>query len=243
EALPQAAELFLLTAIERHALAVLAQPHHRKAEVGLDPLLVEAQPDQLAADEVRQHRSDNGIRERRPHEIARNIEAPELERSGQSPQDDDEGDERHDGREQAEREAAGVIDEEVQVLRNALVGVVGAAVEELHAVVRLVLYPILEEVVSEPGAPLDLQHLQEPLPVYGHDDPNESEHTELAELEDEIRLVLLLEGVVEIAPPVVEQDIHVDHGKHQSDNEDEQAERLAALLRHPVGLGKCPESL
>ena len=177
------------------------------------------------------------------YEVTRNIETPQLERSGQPPQDDDEGDERHDRREQAEREAAGELDKDVQVLRDALVGVVGAAVEELHAVVRLVLHPLLQEVVREPGAPFDLQHLQEPHPIDREDDPHEREHAELAELVEKLRLILLFEGVVEVAVPVVELDLHVDHGERQGDHEDEQAERLAALLGYPVGLRKCPESL
>ncbi len=58
EALPQPAELFVLAAVERHAFAVLAQAHEREAEVGFHALLVEVQPDELAADVVRQQRAD-----------------------------------------------------------------------------------------------------------------------------------------------------------------------------------------
>jgi hypothetical protein len=135
------------------------------------------------------------------------------------------------GREQAQRNVARVVDEHVQVVGDALVRVVRAAVEELDAVVRLVLHPFLEEVIGEPGAPFDLQHLQEPQAIHRHDDPGEGEHAELPELVEKLRLILLLEGVVEIAVPVVELDLHVDHGEHQSDYKDEQAERPAALRR------------
>ena len=75
----------MLAPVQGHAFAVLAQPHEREAEVGLDALLVVVQTDQLAADVVREERADDGVDERRPHEIARNTEAPELRGAGQAP--------------------------------------------------------------------------------------------------------------------------------------------------------------
>ena len=121
-------------------------------------------------------------------------------------------------------------------------GIVGAAVEKLHAVVRLILHPVGEEMVREPGAPLDLQHLQEIQPVHRGDDPDEREQREHAELSEKFGFVAVLEGVVELAVPVVELHFEPDHHQREPDHRAEQRERLGALARHPVRLREGPES-
>ena len=108
---------------------------------------------------------------------------------------------------------------------------------------RLVLHPLPKEVVCEPGAPLDLQHLEEPQAIHCHDDPDDGEQAELAELAEKLGLIAVLEGVVEVAIPVVELHFHVDHGEREPHHGDEQRERLGAPLGDPVWLGKGPESL
>ena len=60
------AELLALAAVERHAFAVLAQPHQRKAEVGLEALLVEVEADQRRPMRCVSTGADDGVDERRP---------------------------------------------------------------------------------------------------------------------------------------------------------------------------------
>ena len=76
EALAQAAELLALAAVQRHALAVLAQAHQRKAEIGLEALLVEVEADQRPADEVGEDGADDRVDQRDPDQVARESSTP-----------------------------------------------------------------------------------------------------------------------------------------------------------------------
>ncbi len=85
KALVEPGELFLLAAVERHSLAVLAQPHERKPEVRLEALLIEIEADERLADEVGEHAADDGVDQGRPDHVARNRDPPDLERAGNRP--------------------------------------------------------------------------------------------------------------------------------------------------------------
>jgi hypothetical protein len=135
-------------------------------------------------------------------------------------------------------------------VRDALVRVVDAcgrrragARHELHAVMRLVLHPVGEEALGEPGAPLDLQHLLEIALVDHDDDPGECEQREHADLAEELGAVPVLQRVIKVVVPGVELHLHVDRHQREPDDRREQRQALRALLRHPVRLGKGPESL
>jgi hypothetical protein len=182
------------------------------------------------------------VDQRDPNHIARNAEAGDLERARQRPQDGDERHQRDYRRQEPERKRERVLDEQAQVFRDALVGIVGALVEERQAVMRLVLHPVGEEALGQPGAPLDLQHLLEVQAIDARDDVQHRDQGELAELPEELALVLVLQRVVEIVVPGVE--LHLDPHQHQgqTDHHGEQRQALAAFAGHPVRLRQCPES-
>ncbi len=107
---------------------------------------------------------------------------------------------------------------------------------------RLVLHPVAEEAVGEPGAPFDLEHLQEVQAVDARDDPDQREQAEHAELAEEFGLVAVLEGVIEVAVPVVELHFQPDRHQRKADHRAKQREALGALARHPIRLRQAPES-
>ena len=98
EAQQQAVMLRLLAVEQGDLLGILAHPHQIEAEVGLVALLLEIQRDQRAADQMRERGADDGVDQRRPQQIAGNIEldAEQMQRrrGRQSPQNDDEGEQR-----------------------------------------------------------------------------------------------------------------------------------------------------
>jgi len=228
--------------VQRDAFAVLAQPDQRKAKVRLEALLVEVEADERPADDVGEPGAGDRVDHRDPHHIARNAEARDLERARQRPQDGDERHQRHDRRQKPERKGERVLDEQAQIFRDALVGIVGALVEKRQAVMRLVPHPVDQEALGQPGAPLDLQHLLEVQAVDGRDDVQHRDQRELAELPEELGLVLVLQRVVEIVVPGVELHLDPHQRERQPDHHGEQREALAAFAGHPVRLRQCPES-
>jgi hypothetical protein len=226
-----------------HALAVLAQPHEREAIVRLEALAVELEGDERLADRVREPGAQRCVEQREPHHVARNRDAGELERAGKRPQDGDEGSERHDRREQSQAQAQRQLDEQAQVLGDALVGVIRAAVEQLQLVIRAPGEPVLQVALVQPLAPLDLEHLAQIGAIYGEADIKERKEGEQPDEAVELVGALFLDDVIEIVVPSVEPDVQIHQPERQPDHRGEQQEALAALLRHPVGLGERPESL
>ncbi len=108
---------------------------------------------------------------------------------------------------------------------------------------RLVLHPVLEELPGHPAAPLDLQHLHEVQAIHRGHDVAQREQPELAELAEKLRLIALLEGVVEVPVPVVELHFQPHQRQGQPDYGSQQHEPLRPLLGDPVGFGQGPESL
>ena len=134
------------------------------------------------------------------------------------------------------------VDEDVQVVGDPLVRVVRAAVQQLQPVVGAVLHPVAEVALGEPAAPLDEQHLLEVLPVGDREDVDHREQRELAELPVELRLVLRLEGGVEIPVPGIEAHLVPDPGQRQRDHRDEQDQAFRALAGSPVGPDERPDA-
>ena len=241
EALAEIGELERLALVERDAFAVLAQAHERIAVVGLVALLVEVEADQRAADAVREQAADERVRDGDPHHEAGNRRAEEREALRQVPQDHDEPCERDHGRKQPDAELERLVDEEAQILGDALVRIVDAAVGELQPVIGAVAKPLGEEVLVEPGTPLDLQHLLQVDPVDAGDDPEHGDDGEAQELREEPGLVLLLQRVVKILVPEVELHLERHDGDRQPDHRGKQCEAFPALRRNPIRLRQCPE--
>ena len=131
-------DLALLALEERDLFAVFADAREIEAEVRLDRLLAEIEPGQASADELGDARRDAGVEDRDPEQKAGDLQAEDrrLQRVGDPPQDDRERDQigrrgdRLDGvivdADVAGIDAgAGAVDEAADVLRDALVGVVG----------------------------------------------------------------------------------------------------------------------
>ena len=70
EASAKAAQLVLLAAVQRYALAVLAEAHQIETEIRLVSLLVEVQRDERLADLVREPGADDRVDDRHPDHIA-----------------------------------------------------------------------------------------------------------------------------------------------------------------------------
>ena len=65
---------------ERNALGVLAQSHEREAEVRLELLLLEVQPDEWPSYAMREPGAKRRIDERRPDHIARDCQMARTQR-------------------------------------------------------------------------------------------------------------------------------------------------------------------
>ena len=74
EAVEQPLFLGRLAGKQRHFLGVLAQAHEREAEVGFIALLVEIELDQRLADEMGHPGAERRVDQRRPYEVAGNVE-------------------------------------------------------------------------------------------------------------------------------------------------------------------------
>ncbi len=129
--------LGILAAQQRNLLGVFAKPGQREAEVGFHVLALEIKADQRATDQMRDQRPGGRVEQRDPEQKAgqRDIGAGQRERLRQAPQHDGERDERRDGRDQQDREVVkpvglartvvAAVDETINVLGDALIGVVG----------------------------------------------------------------------------------------------------------------------
>ena len=242
EALAEVGVLERFAAVERDPFTVLAQAHQRIAVIGLVALLVEVQADERLADGVREPGADAGIDDGDPEEIAGDGESADREVARQAPQDAGEGNQRDHRRQQPDAQIERHVDEDAQVVRDALIRIVDAAVDELQPIVGAVLEPAHEEVLVQPGAPLDEQHLLQVEPVDAGDDPEHRQVGEAPELLEEFGLVLFLQRVVEILVPGIELHGQVHHPERQPDHGDGEEQAFVALLRDPVGLRQRPES-
>ncbi len=98
-----------------------------------------------------------------------------------------------------------LLDEDPDVLGNALVRVVGGIAQQLHAIVVGVGEPVIEIDASQPAPPADLQPLIEIELVDSDQNQDGGQHAEITELVDEDVPVAILQRVVEHVVPGVEQ--------------------------------------
>ncbi len=162
EALPQRVLFRILALEQRDLLGVFAQPRQREAEVGLIALPREGKLNQRASDEMRDPGADAGVDQRDPEQEAREgdrrIGQGEVGR--EHPQQNREGHQRTQIRNEQDREGVDAIaflaavDEAVDVLGDALVGVVGAAAER-HAVMGVAVEPAADVILGQPAPPAD----------------------------------------------------------------------------------------
>ena len=183
--------------------------------------------------------ADDGIDQRRPDEIAWDIERlradHERRTCRQVPQDHHEGDKRDDGAEQRDADLERRVDELLDVIGDPLVGVVGKVAFQPHTVVGAVAEPAAEIAVGEPAAPPDLQPLLQIELIHGADDEEGREHAEHAELPDEGVPILVLQRVVEGLVPSVEADVQPDLEELKADHGHEQHASGPAVLGTEIG--------
>ena len=149
EAVEQPLALRLLAAEQRDLLGILPHPHEIEAEIGLEPLLAEIERHQRPADQMRQRGSDHRVEQRRPDQVSR--ESTKVVPNRWSGAADDSvhrittnEPQRDDGAEQPDAERQRALDEKLDVLGDALVGIVGRVAEQLHAVVVGAAEPAVE---------------------------------------------------------------------------------------------------
>ena len=218
--------LHRLAFVQCDGLAVFAHPNHVVAKVGFEPLLLEVELDQRAANVVADDAANSAIKNRRPHHEARNVEIETRDRerkvATQAPQDADEAEQCDHRIHQPHGQRDGVAGELVDVFLNPLVRIVrigghGTAAAglrvtcQLHAVERVLGQPALQVVVRHPGAPAQLQQLGQVELVDRNDDEAKRQVGEAAQLRPEHGGLLVLQRVVKHAVPVVDQHQHV-HG-------------------------------
>ena len=230
---------------QRDLLGVLPHAHEIEAEVGLEPLLAEIERDQRPADEMRQRGSDHRVEQRRPDQIARDRHgrAEQRERRGgrQRPQDHHERAQRDDRAEQPDAERERAFDEQLDVLGDALVGIVGRVAEQLHAVVVGAAEPVVEILPRHPAPPADLQPLIEIELIDREHDEGRRQRAEEQELADERVPVALLQRIVEAGVPLIDQDGDADDRQLDRDHGAEQDAAGPAVLGEEIGTGEPPD--
>ena len=239
--------------VQGDGLAVFAHPHHVVAKVGFHALLLEVQRNQRAADVMGEHAADHAVQHRHPDHESRNFVTGavelEVERAAQPPKNADETGQRHQGVQQAHAQRHRIRGEQVQVFLDALVGVVGRVAlaggplglgepGQLHPVEGMVGQPARGVVAGQPGTPAQFQQLRQVELVDGDDDVGKGDPGEAPELGPEDVLLLVLQGVVEQAVPVVDQHQHVHGGQVEHDDGCEQGAGFPLLLGSEIRHGQ-----
>ncbi|OIQ72859.1 hypothetical protein GALL_455100 [mine drainage metagenome] len=238
EAVAVAGEFAPLAAIEGDAFVMLASARQAEAEIRLVTLLVEVEPDQRLAHPVREHAAQAGIKDRHPHHVAGDGDPEQGDRPGQHPQHEQEGKQCHQRRDEAEEQVQAAIDEAANVFRDPLVGVVGVALSQRHAVVRAAGQPVLEKHLGHPAPPTDLQHLQEILRIHRQRDIEEGVAGEHQQQVLEGGEILRLQRVEEVAVPLRQLDVDPHQRQVHRQHEQQQPPAPFLFLRHQIGPGK-----
>ena len=242
EARLQRGALDCCTSVEGNGFAVFAHAHQVVAKVGFVALLRKVERGHGFADPVADQAARQGVGQGHPHHEAGEGEGVfahrKTETARQTPQDADKAQQGDRGVEQPQAQAHRVGGELLDVLLNALVGVVGAAWGgwggamdsgvsargsvwtdarlQLELVEGVVGEPALQVVVRHPRPPAQLQQLGQIKAVHRHQDEAGGQPGKHAELVPKHLGVALLQRVVKHAVPVVEQDHQVDHAQVQA---------------------------
>src|SRR6188768_4412376 len=99
------------------------------------------------------------------------------------------------------------VDELLDVFGDALIGVIGRISEQLHPVVIGTGEPFLEIGPRQPAAPADLKPLIEIELIDREKNISRCEDAEVSELIDERVPVLVLQSIIEIVVPRIEQHV------------------------------------
>ena len=165
-----------------------------------------------------------------------------MQRRGvrKAPQDGDKGRQRDDRAQQADADVERAIDEQLDVVGHALVGVVGGVALKLHPVVVGLVQPFAEILRGHPAPPADLQPLIEIELVDRDHDEDGGQDAEIDDFGDEVVPVVFLQRVVEAAVPLVEQDGDRDDGQLNGDHRRQQPAAGPFVFGTEIGGGDAP---
>jgi hypothetical protein len=148
---------------------------------------------------TRSCRSEDGVDERAPYEVTRDCElvAENMHRRcrRQSPQDKDKGTQRYDCAEQADADTQRLIDEQLDVVGQTLIRVIGRITLKLHSVMVRVVQPLAEMFGGHPAAPADLKPLIEIELVDRKHDKDGGQHRKDYDFPNKTVPVFVLQGV------------------------------------------------
>ena len=187
----------------------------------------------------------DGIDQRRPHQIPgdRPVDSEQRERRArrQHPKDHDKRAERDHRVEETKAEVEALLDEQVDVLGDALVGIVGGVAEKLHAVMVGPVQPMAQVLLRHPAPPADLEPLVEIELIDRDHDEHRDEHAEKQQLADERIPVLVLQCIVEAGIPLVDHHVDGDDRQLDADHGGQQQPPRQAVLGAEIGRGKPPD--
>ena len=155
----------VLTPVQADGSARVSHSHQCVPEARIAKLVQEAQPDQGPADDERDDGGDEHVDDDDPEQRPGQCDATDRQRPGQPPQDCAEREHRQHGLDGAEQQGVSRAErrvvrltahaggEDVDVLLDALVGVVDRLTRELAAEVREVAEPVVNEAVAQPDSP------------------------------------------------------------------------------------------
>ena len=139
-------------------------------------------------------------------------------RRRQTPQDDDKRRQRDDRTQQSDANVQRLLDEQFDVVSDALVRIVGGIAAQLHAIVIGTMKPFAEIVRGHPAAPTDLEPLVQVKLIDGKADVECRQNGKDCDLGDETLPVLLLKRIVETIVPLIQQHVDQDQGKFDGDH-------------------------
>ncbi len=224
--------LVRLTAMEGDRLGVLAHPHQAETEIGLAAQLVEVQRDQARTEHQRRdERADDRIDDQEVHQFARDRPEHAAERD----QLDHRAQHHH-------QEVQRLLGKAVDVLRDALVGIVDVDAR-VQTVIRALVEVAVDEVAGQPATPADAQRIAhvvvERPDRHGHDDDRDAG----ADRRPEARRVAGGQCRRELAGLLVQQDVEAGLAEQQQHQQCEHAARAPLLAGLPVGPGNVLEML
>src|SRR5450755_775172 len=161
-------------------------------------------------------------------------------RRRQSPQDEDKGTQRYDCAEQADADTQRLIDEQLDVVGETLIRVIGRITLKLHSVMVRVVQPLAEIFGGHPAAPADLKPLIEIELVDRKHDKDGCQDRKDYDFPNKTVPVLLLQGVVETIAPLVHQHIVSNQRQLDGDHRGKQAAASPLVFGTEIWRGNPP---
>ncbi len=193
---------------------------------------------------MRQRGPEHRIDQCSPDQIAGDrillAEQMQWRRLRQPPQDDDERKQRHHGIQQVQSDIERPLDEQFDVVGDALVRIVGRIALQLHAIMIGAVQPFAEIMFGQPAPPADLQPLIEVELVDGKSDEARRQHAKDADLPDEHVPIVFLQAGIEAVAPLVQQDVDRDQCEFDRDHGGKQPAARPFVLGTEIGGGDAP---